>query len=184
MKFENIVNQPVIETERFSLRPVRQSDSGLLEMHAADERVAKRTMSIPHPLPPGAVEAFVGRCLAEDRVVDVWVMDGSKSGHAEVLGTLALERMDRDQSEIHYWVAPAFWNTGLASEAVGAVLADNPHQSVTIFAQVFQDNPASARVLTKAGFIYLGDAETHSVARGANVPTWTYLKKFDDTSKA
>ena len=31
----------------------------------------------------------------------------------------------------------------------------------TMFATVFQDNPASARVLTNAGFVYLGDAETY-----------------------
>ena len=34
----------------------------------------------------------------------------------------------------------------------------------TIFAAVFQDNPASARVLTNCGFEYVGDAEAFSVA--------------------
>jgi len=43
---------------------------------------------------------------------------------------------------------------------------------------VFQDNPASARVLTNCGFEYIGDAEAFSVARNAKVPTWTYLRKF------
>ena len=32
MQMEPIVNQPVIETERFDLRPVRRSDLGLIEM--------------------------------------------------------------------------------------------------------------------------------------------------------
>ena len=75
-------------------------------------------------------------------------------------------------------MAPAFWNTGFASEAVNAVVATNPHGSRTLFAEVFQDNPASARVLTNAGFEYLGDAESFSVARDAKVPTWTYLRKM------
>jgi RimJ/RimL family protein N-acetyltransferase len=96
---------------------------------------------------------------------------------------ISLKRMDegkwnRDQSEIGYWVAPAFWNTGFASEAVRALVEANPLKSRTIFAEVFQDNPGSARVLTNAGFQYLGDAETFSVARGARVPTWTYLRKL------
>jgi RimJ/RimL family protein N-acetyltransferase len=82
--------------------------------------------------------------------------------------------MDRRQSEIGYWVAPAFWNSGLASEAVRALIAANPHGASTIFAEVFQDNPGSARVLTNCGFDYLGDAEAYSVARGATVATWTY----------
>jgi hypothetical protein len=33
-------------------------------------------------------------------------------------------------------------------------------------------------VLTHAGFEYIGDAETYSVARAAKIPTWTYLRKL------
>ena len=178
MKIDTIVNQPVIETERLILRPIRRSDTGLLEMYGADERVARMTRTIPHPLPPGATEAFVARALSDDRGEDTWVLDGTSSGLGEVLGLIALERMDREQSEIGYWVAPAFWNTGLASEAVRALVEANPKASQTMFASVFQDNPASARVLTNCGFQYLGDAEAFSVARGAPVPTWTYLKRL------
>jgi RimJ/RimL family protein N-acetyltransferase len=86
--------------------------------------------------------------------------------------------MDRNQSEIGYWVAPTMWGTGLASEAVKALVAANPLMNDTIFASVFQDNPGSARVLTNAKFAYLGDAEAFSVARNAKVPTWTYLRKL------
>ena len=86
--------------------------------------------------------------------------------------------MDRAQSEVAFWVAPAFWNLGLASEAVQALVAANPQGDKTMFAEAFQDNPQSARVLTNAGFQYLGDAESFSVARNACVPTWTYVKKL------
>ncbi len=177
MKYETIIAQAVIETARLTLRPMRDSDAGLLEMYASDRRVAEAT-GIPHPLPPGSTEAFMARSLAEERVEDVWVMDGAKSGHAGVLGVIGLERMGRGQSKIGYWVAPAFWNTGIASEAVEAILDVNPQDCETIFAHIFQDNPASARVLTKAGFQYLGDAERHNAARGANLASWTYLKKL------
>ncbi len=178
MKIDQIVNQQTIDTERFTLRPVRRSDVGLLSMYAADSRVAKMTRSIPHPLPPGATEAYVERAMAEDRAEDVWVIDGTSSGHGEVLGTIALKRMDRGQSEVGYWIAPAFWNTGLASEAVQGLIAANPNEDTAYFASVFQDNPASARVLTNAGFEYIGDAETFSVARASSLPTWTYILKL------
>ncbi len=178
MKHDAIVAQTVIETERLTLRPLRKSDTGPLEMFASDERVARMTRDIPHPLPPGATEAFVARALAEDRDEDVWVMDGSASGQGTLQGLISLQRMDRAQSEIGYWVVPAFWNTGLASEAVRALVGANPRRDQTMFASVFQDNPASARVLTNAGFEYLGDAEAFSVARAGIVPTWTYLKRL------
>lgn len=178
MKFDTIVNQPVIETERLILRPLRRSDAGLLELYGSDERVARMTRTIPHPLPPGAIESFIARSLADEREEDVWVLDGSGNGLSELLGIISLERMDREQSEVSYWVAPAFWNTGLASEAVRALVEANPQENRTMFACVFQDNPVSARVLTNAGFEYLGDAEAYSVARAATVPTWTYLKRY------
>lgn len=168
---------------RFLLRPVRWSDAGLFSLYAGDRRVAEATQSIPHPLPPGASEAFVARAAKVGGTESIWVIDGSACGLAEVLGVISLKRMDerkwdRAQSEIGYWVAPAFWNTGIASEAVRALVAANPQANRSIFAEVFQDNPGSARVLTNAGFEYLGDAESFSVARNARVPTWTYIKKL------
>lgn len=178
MKMGMITTQPAIETERFVLRPVRQSDQGLVEMYAGDPRVAMSTVSIPHPLPPGVIEAFISRAMAEAREEDVWVMDGSKSGSSEVMGVISLTRLDRAQSEIGYWVAPAFWNTHLASEAVQALVQANPLENCAMFASVFHDNPASAKVLTNAGFVYLGDAETYCLARDAAIPTWTYSRKL------
>ncbi|MDA7429806.1 GNAT family N-acetyltransferase [Primorskyibacter aestuariivivens] len=175
---EHVVVQPLIETPRVDLRPLRRSDMGLIEMYASDERVARMTTSIPHPVPPGLTEAFVNRAMSEDRNEDVWAMDGTKQGASEVMGLIALERMDRNQSEVGFWVAPPYWNTGLASDAVRALIEANPMDNDTIFASVFQDNPASARVLTNCGFSYVGDAESYSVARAAQVPTWTYICKM------
>ncbi|MBE1281842.1 MAG: GNAT family N-acetyltransferase [Rhodobacteraceae bacterium] len=178
MSLDHLVEQAVIETERFILRPVRKSDEGLISHYASDERLARMTTSIPHPLPPGAVEAFITRSLAEDRTDDVWAIDGTSDGGAELKGLMSLRRLDRNQSEVSYWVAPPFWNTGLASDALQALIDANPLGSETMFASVFQDNAASARVLTHCGFRYLGDAENFSVARDATVPTWTYSRKL------
>jgi RimJ/RimL family protein N-acetyltransferase len=182
MKIDAIEGQAVIPADRFVLRPLRRSDVGLLEMYMADKRVAEATRAIAHPLPPGATEAFIARASLPKRVDDIWALDGSAHGLAEVLGLVSLTRMDqanpaRRQSEISYWVAPSFWNTGFASEAVRALVQANPHDACTFFAEVFQDNPVSARVLTNGGFQYLGDAEAFSVARNATVPTWTYIRK-------
>ena len=171
--------QSEIQADRFVLRPLRRSDPGLIGVHAGDLRVAQMTQDIPHPFPPGAAEAMIERANNDARTTDVWAIDGSSQGHAEVMGLIWLTRMDRDQSEVTFWVAPAFWNGGIASEALTALIAANPHHSKTMFAEVFQDNPASARVLTNCGFEYLGDAETFSVARGAKVATWTYSRKLD-----
>lgn len=178
VEMKKIIAQPTVEVDRFVLRPLRKSDMGLIDLYAGDERVARMTTSIPHPVPPGMTEALINRATADERTEDIWVMDGVKSDGSEVMGLISLERMDRDQSEVAYWVAPPYWNTGLASDAVQSLVTANPLSNKTMFASVFQDNPASARVLTHCGFEYLGDAESFCVARDKTVPTWTYLRKL------
>ena len=175
----SLLSQAIIPTERFTLRPLRPSDAGMIAHYTADRRVAEGTRAIPHPLPHGASENFVARALADDRTEDVWAIDGSQSKLSELLGIVSLTRMEGDQSELGFWVGAGFWNTGFATEAVAALVSANPHKARTLFAEVFQDNAGSARVLTNCGFIYLGDAESWSVARNARVPTWTYLRKMD-----
>lgn len=172
-----------IAAGRFVLRPVRRSDAGLIAHWTADRRLAEATQSIPHPLPPGAAEAFVARAMAPGAQGLHWVMDGSAGAMSEVLGVVSLKPMEPAmrggrQSEIASWVAPAFWNTGIASEALAALIAANPLGDATWFAEVFQDHPAVARVLTNQGFGYLGEAEAYSVARGVRVPTWTYVRRL------
>lgn len=170
--------QMTLQTDRFTIRPVRQSDLTRIEHYAADSRLAMSTVNIPHPLPPGVIASFIERSMAPDRHEDVWVMDGGDADGGEVMGVISLTRLDRNQSEVGYWVAPPFWNTHVASDSVQALVAGNPLNNDAMFASVFHDNPASAKVLINAGFAYLGDAETFCLARGATVPTWTYSLKL------
>ena len=98
MKLEAIVNQPVVETDRMMLRAIRRSDAGNLELFGSDERVARMTRTIPHPLPPGAVDTLISRALDETRDEDMWVMDGSANGLGEFLGLVALEPPEQGPS--------------------------------------------------------------------------------------
>ena len=151
MILEPITQQAVIETERYQLRPLQVSDAGLIALHTGDLRVARMTSSIPHPLPPGTTEAFIARCQSAERSEDAWAIDATKSGGAELLGVIGLKHVDDEACELGYWVAPQFWNSGIASEAVQALIEVNPLRCKTFFATVFQGNAASARVLTNCG---------------------------------
>lgn len=180
MKMDSVATTvPEIPASRFVLRGADPADEALLARHTSDARIARMTTSIPHPLPAGATASFIARARAANRPEDVWVIDGSAHDLPVVLGVIGLKRMDRAQSEIAFWVAPDHWNSGIASEAVQALLAANPTGDRTIFAAVPQDNPGSARVLTNAGFEFIGEAETFSTARNGRVPTWTYLRRLD-----
>ena len=69
-----------------SLRPVQRSDAGLFALYAGDRRVAEATHSIPHPLPPGASEAFVALSTTTDAVI-VEIRDNGSGGADPAGGT-------------------------------------------------------------------------------------------------
>lgn len=165
------MDQALIQTERLTLRPLTRSDVGLIRLYSQDERLARMTRTIPHPLPPGATEAFVDGVLSGTRGDTVWAIEHRGASGPALIGLVALAEDD----EIGYWIGVPFWSTGFATEAVEAVVAHClGEMRPRLHAQVFQDNPASAQVLTKAGFRYVGEDSVYSIARGATVPVWRY----------
>jgi RimJ/RimL family protein N-acetyltransferase len=177
---DSIDGQAVIPFEGYFLRPLRASDAGLISMYAGDERIARMTPNIPYPLPDGAVDAWIENANAEDRTKHIWAIDGTPHGQEEILGTIALDEVTEDQAAVEYWIAPVLWNSGIASATLEALIANNPLNSHSLVASVFQDNPASAKVITNAGFSLIGESEVFSVARNGLIGTWDYIKRLGD----
>lgn len=174
---ETILEPVDIVTERLRLRRFRRSDAALIELYASDARVAWMTERIPHPYPPGLAESFVKRVAAGTAEEVGWAIDAGEEAENGLIGTIMLRLPEPGVGRIGYFLAPAFWKTGYASEAAEAVVgfaARAGFRAVT--ARVFQDNPASVKVLLRAGFAYVGDGEVYSLARGAMVPTHEYRR--------
>ncbi|MBX2991368.1 MAG: GNAT family N-acetyltransferase [Bacteroidetes bacterium] len=75
----------------------------------------------------------------------------------EVIGGIGIHIQPdvyRHSAELGYWVGEPFWKKGIATAAVKAVVdyAFTNFDIVRLFAGVFEWNPASSRVLEKAGF--------------------------------
>ncbi len=143
MILEKIATPVEISAERFTLRPVRKSDAGLFALYAGDKGVAEATQVFPILCRPARPRLSVpARCFGRGRgtMGHGWHAVGPARGAG---GDLAEEDRPR-QSEVAFWVAPAFWNHGIASEAVQALVAANPQRNCTMFAEAFQDNPGSA----------------------------------------
>ena len=79
-------------------------------------------------------------------------MDGELAGSC---GVHLKEDVYRCSAEVGYWIAEPFWGKGIATEAVRQLLEQTtpqlPHIS-RIYAEVFEHNKASMRVLEKNGF--------------------------------
>ncbi len=165
-----------IRTERLILRPLQFADAALIGLYTADARVARMTRTIPHPLPPGAAEAFVERVISGEEDALIRGVEHAASEQGGLIGVTGVE----PDGEIGYWLGATFWSTGFATEAVEGVIADEIARGrARMTAEVFQDNPASAKVLTKAGFAYAGEGRAYSIARQAEVDVWRYRLDAD-----
>ena len=51
-----------------------------------------------------------------------WALDTGADDENGLIGLIALKPRRAGEAEIGYWVAPAFWGTGYASEAVEGVV--------------------------------------------------------------
>lgn len=169
-----------LSTERLVLRTPRTSDAGPMTLYAGDLRVSGMTSSIPHPYSQQMADTFIEQIHAGKHREDVWAMDATPSGGAEFIGLISL---NRERPSMGYWVGPPFWSTGYASEALAALTA---HLFATraiaeLTASVFFDNPASAQVLRKTGFVETGKTWLYSVARETEVPAFTF--RLDATGR-
>jgi RimJ/RimL family protein N-acetyltransferase len=79
------------------------------------------------------------------------VVDGAAVGG---IGLMLKEDVFRRSAEIGYWLGEEFWGHGIVTEAVRAVTryAFDTFDICRVFAGVFEWNPASMRVLEKAGY--------------------------------
>jgi [ribosomal protein S5]-alanine N-acetyltransferase len=151
--------QPLLETPRLRLRPMRVSDAQRVQQLAGDERVALSTELIPHPYPDGAAQAWIEvqpRLWREARE-GVWAIAWRESD--ELIGALSLSfALGRHTATVGYWVGHLYWGRGVATEALRAATAGAFDQLGLHRLQATHrtDNPASGRVMEKAGWRFEG----------------------------
>ena len=149
-----------LDTERLILRPLAADDAPAIQELAADRRVAESTLLIPHPYPDGAAAEFVDKVSGEGKhAFAITLRDGGA-----LIGVMGLNvEAEHDRAEVGYWIGVPFWGRGYATEALRAVI-DYGFESVAlhrIYANHFSTNPASGRVLAKAGMQHEGTLRDH-----------------------
>jgi RimJ/RimL family protein N-acetyltransferase len=163
---------PRIETRRLVLRALGAADIEPIATLANDIDIARMTTRMPHPYGRADAEAFVARAQTIDPAREaVFVIEREGDG---MVGMLGLHPHGALGPEIGYWVGRPFWGQGIASEAASAAMtwAGRDWGRRVASAGYFADNPASGRVLERAGFLHTGEVQhRHSIARGEAAPT-------------
>ena len=166
---------PVLLTSRLLLRPFEHDDAPALAALFNDPGVAMGICSAPLPFTQLHASARILMIRAREVAGKdyVWAVEDTDG---TLIGNMGLSEMTGGTMRLGYAYARAQWGKGYATEALAAVM-DWVSRNLTIGeirAEVFLDNPASARVLAKAGFTETGNSARFSLARNASEATRTF----------
>ena len=143
-----------LECETCLLRPWAREDRPALLRHANNLKVWRNLRDLfPHPYTEADADAWLGRVAGSPPAPGVYAIDVG----GEAAGTIAVHRredVERFSAEIGYWLGEPFWGRGIMTAAVRAVTAAAWREPdlYRLMAPVFAWNPASMRVLEKAGY--------------------------------
>jgi RimJ/RimL family protein N-acetyltransferase len=155
-----------IRSERLFLRPGWPEDWEELLSRIGDEGVVLNLAKVPWPYTAEDARWFSAQ-PQNPRLPHFFVTLPTSLAPAQIIGCIGLDEQD-GQVELGYWFAREFWGRGFATEAARAVIGlTRTLGHHRLVAGHFADNPASGRVLRKAGFRPTGKTrQRFSLARG------------------
>lgn len=163
-----------METERLVLRSVLESDDKALYEYMSDPVVGVNAGWAPHE----SLEETRGIMRAvflNNPFVFAVVLKSTGS----VIGTVGFTQND-GKKFIGYSLKKSFWGRGLMTEAVSKLLEFAKRRGITqVYADVYDYNMRSVKVLIKNGFIKVPNGEFEETRfDGAKIKTELYYKKL------
>jgi RimJ/RimL family protein N-acetyltransferase len=151
----------------YLVREYRHSDLASIVAHANNPNVARNLEDrFPYPYTAKNAEEWFARIRDQDPVTNFAIADPN-----QVIGSIGIQPLEdiyRCTAELGYWLGETFWGRGIATRAVRAFTAwgFQSFDVTRIQARVFESNPASARVLEKAGFTCEGRLRQSAIKQG------------------
>jgi [ribosomal protein S5]-alanine N-acetyltransferase len=167
------VNEPI------HLSEFRPSDKPALIEGLNDRKIYDATFRIPFPYTDADAEAFLARVAKATEHHGQPAHFAIRTSDDALIGGCGLNELEIGKShraEIGYWLAKPFWGRGIMSAVVSRLCqhAFEEFGLVKIIAHVVTHNPASARVLTKCGFVQEGLLRKHFLKDGQFLDVWLF----------
>lgn len=137
----------------FQIRPYVSSDVAALVKHGNNREVWKNLRDrFPHPYSRAHAIDWLRYVRGQDPPHDFAI-----ATRVELIGGIGLQMQEdvhRRSAEIGYWLAQPYWGRGIATRAVEAMTDYGfaAYPIIRIYANVFEGNDASARVLQRVGY--------------------------------
>jgi [ribosomal protein S5]-alanine N-acetyltransferase len=138
----------------FKLRPWSLNDLDSLVKHANNHKIARfMTDQFPHPYYEENGRTFIEFASRTDPVsiMAIEVEEKAVGG----IGLHPQHDVYRKNAEMGYWLAEPYWGNGIITSAIKQMVeyGFKNFDIERIFARPFGSNPASQKVLQKAGFV-------------------------------
>ncbi len=163
------------QLENCQLREWRTSDAEAIVLHANNRKIWRNLRDrFPHPYELEDARQWIEIASSELPQVNfaITVNDEAVGGIGLILGGDVYFRT----AEIGYWLGEKHWGNGIISEAVQAIseYGFDRFKLLRIWAEVFEWNPASMRVLEKCGFVREGILHKAAVKDGVVIDAVRY----------
>lgn len=162
---------PTLTTERLLLRPFFIDDAPLVQELAGAQEVYATTLNVPHPYEDGMAERWIAshpmQFYSERGVVLAITLSGDGQ---PLVGTVSLSVVPQHRrAELGYWIGVPYWGNGYCTEAVIAMIEYGFEKLKLhkITARHMSSNPASGRVMVKAGMRWEGELTDEVLKDGA-----------------
>ena len=160
-----------------TIRPWRMDDAESIVRHANNRKVwiALRDL-FPHPYTIEDAHTFLKSVISSEPVTLFCVeANGAAVGG---IGIRIGVDVHRQTAELGYWLGQEFWGRGIMTEAVAAFtdFCFEEFQLRRIYAEPFANNPASVRVLEKAGFAFEGRLKNNVLKDGKLLDSLLYAR--------
>ncbi len=151
--------------------------------YASDPKLTKYVIFATHQSLAESA-AVIGRLIAETASGQAMMWGLTERQNDRLIGTCGFGHFAHQhrRAELGYALNRQFWNQGLMTEAVRAVIrfGFTALGLNRIEARCFVENPASARVLEKAGMVFEGVLREHVQAKGRFVDLKMYSILYRD----
>lgn len=152
-----------IFTKRLCLRLLKPSDAAdIVRLLGRDSEAVQMLASISDPVTEAAALDWIDRRTGPDQHVFAILLKSS----GEFIGAIGFGGT-KELPYVGYWIGRQHWKQGYATEAVAGLIDYARWLGIpALQADTFPDNPASARVLAKAGFVNKGRIQLNLPMRG------------------
>jgi [ribosomal protein S5]-alanine N-acetyltransferase len=142
-----------LKLSKSTLRPWEPGDEESLVRHANNRKIWRNLRdAFPHPYTVADAKQWIEIASPTTPATNfAIVVEGAAAGG---IGLVLKDDVFHRSAEIGYWLGEEFWGRGIVTEAVRAVTdyAFATFELCRVYAGVFEWNPASMRVLEKAGY--------------------------------